>query len=397
VTGVTGSGLQLRRRQWLVAALAALGGCGGGVDSGGTGTGNAPPTLAVGAISGFGSIIVNGVRYDDASAAIEDGDGRAITRDQLKLGMQAAVQASAITTSGGVSTATASTIAVRSELVGPIESIDRAAGLITALGQRIEVVPATVFDASLSMGLVALNVGDVIEVHGAFNAAASQIVASRIERSAAVAAYKLRGVVGTLALAARTMTIGAAVIDWSGVAPADPATALAPGSVVRVALATAPTSGTWRATALSVGRPVLADRDRVELEGRISSFTSITRFEVNGFVVDAAGATFPDGALGVVLGAKVEVEGSARGGILLAQTVKLEDDSGGYELHGTVESADANAQRFVVRGVTVSWSAATTFEGGTSADLQNGREVEVRGMLSADGTRLEATQIHVER
>jgi hypothetical protein len=388
--------LQLQRRQWLVAALAALGGCGGGVDSGGTGTGNAPPTLAVGAITGFGSIIVNGVRYDDASAAIEDDDGRAITRDQLKLGMQAAVQASAITTSGGVSTATASTIAVRSELVGPIESIDRAAGLITALGQRIAVVPATVFDASLSMGLVALNVGDVIEVHGAFNAAASQIVASRIERSAAVA-YKLRGVVGTLALTAGTLTIGAAVIDWSGVAPADPATALAPGSVVRVALATAPTSGTWRATALSAGRPVLADRDRVELEGRISSFTSITRFEVNGFVVDAAGATFPDGALGVVLGAKVEVEGSARGGILLAQAVKLEGDSGSYELHGSVESADSNAQRFVVRGVTVSWSAATTFEGGTSADLQNGREVEVRGMLSADGTRLEATQIHVER
>jgi hypothetical protein len=382
-----------RRRHWLAAALATIGGC-GGVDSGGTGTGSAPPTLAVGAITGFGSIIVNGVRYDDTTAAIDDGDG-AITRDKLRLGMQAVVQASAIATSGAVSTATATSITVRSELIGPIESIDRARGLITALGQGIVVVPATVFDDSLVMGLAALGTGDVIEVYGTFDAAASRIVASRIERSAAVVAYKLSGAVGTLDLNARTMTIGAAVIDWSGVAPADPATALAPGSVVRVALATVPTSGIWRATSLSVGRPQLADRDRVEIEGRISSFTSIMRFEVNGFVVDASGvSTFSDG---VVLGAKVEVVGSSRGGVLLAQTVKLEGDAGSFELNGSVESADAIAQRFVVRGVTVAWSAATTFSGGMPNDLQNGRMVEVRGRLSADGTRLDATLIQIER
>jgi len=385
-----------QRRHWLLAALAAVGGC-GGVDSGGTGTGSAPPTLAVGAITGFGSIIVNGVRYDDAAAAIENDDGQPIARDQLKLGMQAVVQASAIATSGSVSTATASSVAVRSELTGPIEAIDRARGLITALGQRVAVVPATVFDDALAMGLAALNVGDVIEVHGAFDAAATQIVASRIDRRGAVAAYKLRGTIGTLALGPRTFTIGTAVVDWSAVAPSDPATALAPGSIVRVTLATSPSSGVWRATSLSATRPQLADRDRVEIEGRISAFTSLARFEVNGFVVDASAATFPDGTSGIVLGAKVEVEGSARGGVLIAQTVKREDDAGGFELNGSIESADAVAQRFVVRGVTVTWSAATRFESSTPADIQNGRRAEVRGLLSPDGTRLEATLIHIER
>jgi Domain of unknown function (DUF5666) len=385
-----------QRRHWLLAALAAVGGC-GGVDSGGTGTGSAPPTLAVGAITGFGSIIVNGVRYDDTAAAIENDDAQAITRDQLKLGMQAVVQASAITSSAGVSSATASSVAVRSELTGPIEAIDRAQGRITALGQRVAVVPATVFDAALPMGLAALNVGDVIEVHGAFDAAAAQIVASRIDRRGAVAAYKLRGTIGTLALGSRTFTIGAAVVDWSGVPPADPATALAPGSAVRVTLVTTPSSGTWRATSLSTARPQLADRDRVEIEGRISAFTSLARFEVNGFVVDASAAAFPDGTTGIVLGAKVEVEGSARGGVLVAQTVKREDDAGGFELNGTIESADPVAQRFVVRGVTVSWNASTRFDSSTPADLQNGRRVEVRGVLSADGTRLEAALIHIER
>jgi Domain of unknown function (DUF5666) len=237
----------------------------------------------------------------------------------------------------------------------------------------------------------------VIEVHGAFDAAAAQIVASRIDRRGAVAAYKLRGTIGSLALGSRTFTIGAAVVDWSGVPPADPATALAPGSAVRVTLATTPSSGTWRATSLSTARPQLADRDRVEIEGRISAFTSLARFEVNGFVVDASAAMFPDGTTGIVLGAKVEVEGSARGGVLVAQTVKREDDAGGFELNGTIESADPVAQRFVVRGVTVSWNASTRFDSSTPADLQNGRRVEVRGVLSADGTRLEAALIHIER
>jgi Domain of unknown function (DUF5666) len=384
------------RRHWLLAALAVVGGC-GGVDSGGTGTGSAPPTLAVGAITGFGSIIVGGVRYDDSSAVIENDDGQAITRDQLKLGMQARVQASAITTSGGVAIAQASSVALRSELTAPIEAIDRTRGLLTALGQRVAIVPATVFDNALPMGPAALDVGDVIEVHGAFDAAAAQIVASRIDRRASIAAYKLRGTVGTLALGPRTLTMGTAVIDWSGVAPADPATALAPGSAVRVTLATVPSAGVWRATSLSSARPQLADRDRVEIEGRISAFTSLARFEINGFVVDAGAAAFPAGTSGIVLGAKVEVEGSARGGVLVAQTVRPDDDAGSFELNGSIEAADPVAQRFIVRGTAVSWNASTRFDSSTPADIQNGRRVEVRGMLSADGTRIDATLIHVER
>jgi hypothetical protein len=67
------AGAPLRRREWLLAALAALAGC-GGVDSGGTGTGD-HSTLALGTITGFGSIIVNGVRFDESQAFIDDDDG----------------------------------------------------------------------------------------------------------------------------------------------------------------------------------------------------------------------------------------------------------------------------------------------------------------------------------
>ncbi len=390
----------LQRREWLVAALAAFSGCGGGVESGGTGTGSLP-TLAMGAITGFGSIVVNGVRYDETGATIEDDDGRMLASAQLKLGMQATVMASTIDNSvAGVSTAKAGAIAVRSGIVGPVEAIDRAAALLTVLGQRVAVVASTVFDDALAMGVSSLATGDVIEVHGTYDAAAGRYVATRVElRAAPPATYKLRGTVAALSLTARTLTIGAAVIDWSGVAPSNPSTTLAVGAIVRVALATTLSAGVWRATALSVSSAMLEDRDRVEVEGRITAFTSLSSFAVNGLPVNAANATFANGTAGVVLGAKVEVKGRAVGGVIIAQAVAIErdDDASGFELQGRIESVDAAAQRFVLRGTTVAWTAATRFDSSTDKDIQIGRRAEVRGTLSADGTRLDATKIHVER
>jgi Domain of unknown function (DUF5666) len=165
------SDFEPRRRDLLLAALALLGGC-GGVDSGGTGTG-AASTYAVGPITGFGSIIVNGVRYDDASAVIDDDndDGRVRSSADLKLGMRAEVQASAITVSAGVSSATASSIRVHSEIVGPVEAIDPVNARLSVLGQTVDVVATTVFDASLTSGLSSLVPGDVIEVYATLDLA----------------------------------------------------------------------------------------------------------------------------------------------------------------------------------------------------------------------------------
>jgi hypothetical protein len=383
-------GIGPSRRDWLLSALGLLAGC-GGVDSGGTGTGDAP-TLAVGPISGFGSIIVNGLRFDDSVAAISDDGGRALTRADLRLGMRAEVVGSAV----AAGTASAASIRVRSELLGPIDAIDLAAGSLTVLGQAVQIVGTTVLDLG---GTSPLAVGDAVEVHATVDVAQARYVASRIERKAALQRYKLRGVVGELDLAGHTLRIGALSIDWSAVAPADPATALAPGRFLRIELATTPAAGTRSALAIAADTIPLDDRERVEFEGRITAFTSLTEFALDGVPVDARGASFEDGAVGIVLGAKVEVEGSLRGGVLRATQVELEDDEGtgeSFELHGSIESADAAAMRFVVRGVTVAWSAGTRFDSGGPADLVVGRLVEVRGRLAPDGLLIEATLIHVQ-
>jgi hypothetical protein len=388
-----------RRRDVLLAALAMLGGC-GGVDSGGTGTG-AASTYATGTILGFGSIIVNGVRFDDATAQIDDDDGIRLLRTDLALGMRAEIIASAVTTVGGVASATAASIRVQRAIVGPLEHIDTAAAQLTVLGQTVAVVSTTVVDPSISGGLASLAIGEIIEAFATLDLAAGRYVASRIARRAGVAAFTLRGAVASLSLTSRTLTIGQLIVDWSAVAPAQPATALAVGRLIRLTLATAPIAGVWQATALSSAQPMPDDREAAEVEGRITAFTSEFAFELAGLPVNASGASFPDGSAALALGVAVEVYGSVRNGILLATRVEIEEAHGGgdpaaFELHGRIESIDAAASRFVVRGVTVAWSALTQFESSAAADIQIGREVEVKGRLSADGSLIEATSVHVE-
>ena len=88
---------------------------------------------------------------------------------------------------------------------------------------------------------------------------------------------------------------------------------------------------------------VTGDVERWDMPG-----LSALNFVLDGVPVDARGAIFEGGAAGIVLGAKVEAEGSLRGGVLRATKVEIEDDEGddqSFELHGSIESANAAAMR----------------------------------------------------
>lgn len=385
----------LAPRHWLRLATLALvlAGCGGsgGVDSGGTGS-----SFASGSITGFGSVVVGGVRFDDASASVTDVDGNTRSRDDLRLGMSTEVHGSALAIDAtGGTTATAQTIAFGGEIVGRVDAIDTVNRRLTVIGQGVDVTASTVFDdASLAGGFTAIGVGNIVEVSALFDAATGRYTATRIERKASAATFRLRGVVVRLDTTARSFGIGGETISYAGFGGALPA-GLANGSVVRVRLQAAKVGGAWPVAALDDGRARPRDDDTVRVEGRVDAFTDATHYRVNGSTVDASRA----GAVsGLALGARVEVEGTARGGVLLATRVQLRTDSEvvteGFELRGTIASADAANQRFVLRGVTVGYAAGTTeFRNGSATGLVAGASVEARGVLSADGTRLVATRI----
>jgi hypothetical protein len=383
----------------VVALVVVLAACGGGVDSGGTGA--APATLAVGPISGYGSIVVGGVHYDETSARISDEDEQPLDASALELGVVATIEASAVVSNNGRLEATAERIRVGAELVGPVDAVDAARSSVTVLGQQVAVPTSTVFEKSLSGDLAALHPGDVLAVYGQQDTAGRRIVATRIEPRPLATVYVLRAPVDSYSRDARALVLGGTVISLAGLsADALPET-LATGSLARARLRTEQQDGAWVALSLQANPLTVDSRENVEIEGRITAFTSPQQFSVAGVAVDASAAEFPNGTGGLTPGARVEVEGRASAGTIIARSVKLESDDAGsadpLEIEGRISALDTVAQTFVVHDVTVSYANVPGFN---PADVQHTDGsfawVSVRGRLSADRTIVIATSIEIE-
>ena len=391
-----------RSHSALRAALAAVAGLLLAVGCGGGGGDNMPASQSAsqgrafteGTITGFGSIIVNGIRFDESTAQVIDDDDEAHNRSELKLGMTVQVVSSGI--DRGSMSAKASRVRFGAQIVGPVSAISAGTTpkTLTVLDQIVEISATTVFD-DLPNGFASIKVNDVLEIHALLDTTTGHYLARRIEPEPGAAVFKLRGIVAELNAGAKTFKIGGALIDFSAIAAANLPPNFANGLRVRVRLNTAKnSSGAWVATAIRAEQREMEDKDEAEVEGIITAFTSTASFSVNGLPVNASNAAFPDGTAGVVLGARVEVEGAIVNGVLVASKVELEDDKNeDNELNGTISALNTVAKTFVVRGVTVHYSATTRFDDGSEANLANGRQVEVKGTLSADGMRVEASRI----
>ena len=373
--------------------LAACGGS-GGVDSGGTGA--APQSFANGPISGFGSVIVAGVHFDDSSAQIRDADGNAHNRDELRLGMTVAIRGSAITPDAdGNDSATASSIVLSSAIVGPLAGNDVAGRRLHIFGETVDIEPTTAFDDSLVGGQAALTPGDIVAVYANLDAATGHYAATRVERKSPATPFALQGLVSALDPNARTFTLGATRVAFLALGPQP---ALANGAFVRVGLAATPSAGpVWTVLRIGDAAPPIDDHEQAKVEGFVSAFTSAAQFRVEGTPVDAGSAEFPQGTAGLALGTRVKVEGSTRAGTLVATRVEVvsdaEENGKEFDVRGAIVSIDTAARTFVLRGVIVSYAGTVDFRKGSAADLAVGRQVEARGTLSPDGTRVQATRI----
>ncbi|WP_372525153.1 DUF5666 domain-containing protein [Piscinibacter sp.] len=381
------------------AVLAALAGavlvvgCGGGGSSAPTVTAS---SYTAGPISGFGSVIVNGVRFDDSAATVEDEEGVAQASSELKLGAMVEVDASDVRNFA----ARALRFRFSTDIVGPVNSVDAAASTLVVLGQVVDVTPTTVFADDLPGGLAGLTAGTVVGVHAHFDAANGHYIATRIDARPNAPVYRLRGLVSHLDTTAKTFQIGGEVISYAGIADADLPNDFADGLRVRVRLQKTQVNGQWIALTVRHGVRRIDDMPQAHLRGIISSFTSTTQFAVNGIDVDASNASFPDGTDGIVLGAPVEVEGRVQNGVIIARVVEIDDDRKvdlhRFELHGAISGLDTGAKTFMLRGVKVNYNAAVAFVNGTADDLANDRTVEVLGVLAVDRQVLVAVIIKFE-
>lgn len=384
------------RRQTLFALVGAalLPACGGGTDvagisSGGTGS------FTTGVIVGLGSVIVNGIRYDDTSASVSF-NGASATAAALQLGMVVRIRGSAVTpatTAGALATATASSIACGSEWKGPAAQINIGSSTFTLLGQPVKVLASTVFPQGKFDGTLE---GRYVEVYGFVNPSDGSLQASRVEiEDSAPDRFQLSGLVKDLDTT--TFQLGSALIKHAAAAKS---ASLQNGQLVRVELDPAQVDGAWVATEVKVEdySDELDDEDEAEIEGTVTAFTSPTAFSVNGIPVDASQTP-----TSLALGVRVEVKGSIRNGVVIASEIEIEDedelDAQEFEFHGSVSELDTTAKTFVIRGYTVryndgSGTPATQFELG-GATWANGLFVEVKAVLD-NSSQLLATRIEVD-
>ncbi len=185
--------MQLNRQRLILPAavallVAACGGGGGGDDSsGGTAappsnqppvTGSTKTLFATGAISGFGSVIVNGVRYDTTGTEVRVED-RPGSLSELRVGQVIRLEAEV----DDRGQARARRIDEDHLLSGTVQSVVALAGTVTLAGQVVWVDDDTSFDDSIVGGsLSGMAVGDRIEVHG-FAGSNGQARATRLERA----------------------------------------------------------------------------------------------------------------------------------------------------------------------------------------------------------------------
>lgn len=346
----------------MVGAIAEIAGCGGGgtgvagLSSGGTGS------FTSGTITGFGSIIVNGIRYNNDTATVLTSDDSVSSNPALQLGMVVNIEGSAVTPASsttGLPTATAYRITYGSEWIGPVSN--RAATTFQILDHTVDVLATTLFGGVVQQ-LSELRDTHFVEVYGYVDQVDGHIQASRIDVSTVQpSAYKLSGAITQINQVSGTANLGQTAISWS--LPAVLPSGLSSGDFVRVVLDPSPVGAVWAATRIQlVSSPLSrlsADQDyEAEIHGSITAYQSSANFVVNGIPVNASAAQIT-GTLAV--GVQVEVEGSIRSGQLVATKVATKTasqvETQEFEFYGVI--SNVTAQTFVVRGETFYYDANT--------------------------------------
>lgn len=369
-------------------ALGALVMTGCGSNDGGGGGPVAVKASSKGVITGFGSVYVNGVKYESASATV-DMDGVSSVESDLQIGM--VVTVSGMLDASGA-TGTAGTISFADNLEGPVSALySGVSKTFAVMGQIVKVDGSTMYHNVNDASLLAVN--DMVEVSG-FPDANGVILATRIEKKTAVfsagtTTVELKGLVS--GLTGSSFTINALSIDASGVAaPAG----IANGSFVEVRGTLAAAAGPMTATFLELEpRFSAGENEHVEVEGIVTDYVSLSSFKVNGVPVNGSAL----GSVAIANNMMLEVEGSMVGGVLVAGKGEVEFEST-VLLEGDVSAVGANS--LTVLGQTATVSATTEYQDNSAANLRTfnfaniatGDHVIVSGYPGASGivaTRIE--------
>ena len=376
---------------------AGLVSCGGGSNDlagiGGSGY------VSDGTVTGFGSVYVNGVKFETNSATFEVEDNTSANQSFLRIGM--VVQVSGSINPDGI-TGSATNIHYSDDIEGPVTSINENADLtektLSILGKTVVIHSAdTVFEGTTYASLAD---NDVIEVSGYYDET-NVLQASYVElKSAPTGIVEISGPINNLS--GSNFTVQGVNVNATSAVLSDLENGLQNGITVEV-------KGTYSGTTINAteiegdNRELSDDGSEVSVEGYITNYVSDSDFKINGQQINAFGATKTPNLLVLKNGAKVEAEGTVTNGILIA--TEIESRSGDAEVTALINFADIANNRFTVsvagQSVTVQLTTATLFEDEITSNPLSINEIfasvgvhyaEVRGFESASNT-ITATRV----
>jgi len=323
----------------LLSACLESGGGSTFADSGGI-HGTGVQAVQVGPIDAFGSVFVNGIRYE-TNGAVFLINGQSATQDDLAIGQVIRIEATSPSN-------TAMQVEYVETVKGPVQSIDLVNNRFVALGQTVQVTSTTAFDG---VTLATLLVGDVVEVS---NLAAMQFNIAGLKVTHNVAGLQNGQLVDVIGLA-NDFNIDTLI-----------------ASEIRTGFAPNPEEG-----------------QEVEVEGIITNFTSATLFEVNGLIVETNANTQVEGGLlaDLALGVRIEVEGIyLASGRLLADHIEIKPDDT-IEIRSIVEAVDSANNTITLLSTTFSVNSSTSYKEEREPKVANFGldDIAIGDDLSVDG------------
>ena len=309
--------------------LAACGGGGGG--AGGSVVSGGIGGTGSGTVTGFGSIIINDIRRFDFSAGttIRIGDDNASESD-LAEGMVVEIEVED-DVNDDFTAGTLLSVTANSLVEGPVSQI----APLQVLGQSVLVTADTVLANIPGNDVAGLQPGDEVEIYGHLDSS-GVIRATRIEsKTVSLPEWEVTGYLQSVN-GISSFTIGTQVFALNGVTPQDCGNGFSSGALVE-------------AKAI----PMMAYSGGVTINTLLS-----VECKAQGLAAGSSGT-----------------------GTLRAS------------FEGFVDAPLTSVSDFTVNGQRITTSVATTYEGGTSADLAAGVRIEAEGVLDRASGTLSASKI----
>ena len=321
----------------LLSPAIFLAGCGGG----GTSQDSSNTSVSRGIITGFGSMYVNGVKFetDDSDFVVDDDENS--DQSDLRVGMIVTVHGH-INSNG--SSGIATRVAYENELKGPISSItvdpaDATIKTLTILGHQVLVNADTTFDNDGGLTFDNMANNDVVEISGFTTD--SGFTATHIEKQADDSKIEIKGSIQNLT--AIGFDINGFDISYNFSTELEDNITLSEGLFVEVKGRLDSAGTTLIASKIEAEDEGLGDDvDEAEIEGMISNYDALNdTFMIQGQSIDASNASLFPSSLVLADDLTVEAEGYIANGMLVAEKIKQKGKK--IKISSTVSAIDIDA------------------------------------------------------